>query len=163
MSHSLAISKTFTVHQNKDAQSVPGSEQLTVYTVITKNSLICLMIYILEKRAQHLPILGDFPLYTATKSVSWWSLNSTPKNLPRSQTGRWRPYLPKFFQLIQTWNRILTSSFLTLYILHELQFCRTWHLLLFIVLPQFNLKAAVTVVADSSPTFTHNLTVMYVY
>jgi hypothetical protein len=29
-------------------------EQLTVYTVFTKNSLICLMIYILKQRAQHI-------------------------------------------------------------------------------------------------------------
>jgi len=73
MCHSFAISKNFTVHQNKDAQSVPSPEQLTVYTLITKNSLMRLIIYILKQRAQHLlvgnpsilgnlPILGDFLL-----------------------------------------------------------------------------------------------------
>jgi ABC-type amino acid transport system permease subunit len=37
-------------------------EQLTVYTVITKNSLMCLMIYVLKQRAQRLPILGNLPI-----------------------------------------------------------------------------------------------------
>ena len=36
-------------------------EQLTVYTVITKNSLICLMIYIFEQRTQHLLVRNNAP------------------------------------------------------------------------------------------------------
>ena len=54
MAHSLAISKNFTAHQNKDAQSVPKPEQLAVYTLITKNSFMCLIIYILKQTALHL-------------------------------------------------------------------------------------------------------------
>jgi len=46
---------------NKDVQSVLKSEQLTVYTVITKKSLICLMIYILKQRAQHLLVRNNAP------------------------------------------------------------------------------------------------------
>ena len=61
MNYSLVISKNFTAHQNKDAQSVPKSWELTVFTVIAKNSLICLMIYILEQRAQHFLVWNNAP------------------------------------------------------------------------------------------------------
>ena len=61
MSHSLAINKNFTAHQNKDVQSVPNTEQLTVYTVNAKNSLICLKIYILKQRAEQLLVWNNAP------------------------------------------------------------------------------------------------------
>jgi len=49
MSHSLAISKKFTAHQTKTHIQYRSPEHLTIYTVITKNSLFCLMIYILQQ------------------------------------------------------------------------------------------------------------------
>jgi len=45
MSHSLAINKNFTAHQNKK-----------VFTLIRKNSLVCLIIYILKQRVQYLVV-----------------------------------------------------------------------------------------------------------
>jgi len=51
MTHSLAISKNFTAHQKKTPIQYRSPEELTVYTVITKNSLIYLMIDILKQRA----------------------------------------------------------------------------------------------------------------
>jgi len=62
MSHSLGISKNFTAHQNKTSSQYQSLEELTVYNMITINSLICLMIYILKLRAQNLPVWNNsFP------------------------------------------------------------------------------------------------------
>ena len=151
---------------NNYPQYCPRWQYILIFT-ITTNSFVNNFIYRATSfdpkfRPSSSHDTRTWNIYTANKSVSWQSPTSIANYWPRSQT-RWRTDLPKFFQLIQTWNHILTSSFITLYILHEFQFCRTWHLLLFTVLPQFNLKAEVTVVADSSPTFTHYLTVMQVY
>jgi hypothetical protein len=40
--------------QSTPKKNTPSLEQLTVYSVITINNLICLMIYILKRRTQHL-------------------------------------------------------------------------------------------------------------
>ena len=53
MSYSIPIRKNFTAHQNTPSQ-YGSPEQLAVYNVLTKNSLVWLTIYILEQRAQHL-------------------------------------------------------------------------------------------------------------
>jgi hypothetical protein len=67
MGHSLAISKNFTAHQNKDTHSVPKSwatdrsycDYYTRWSVITKGSFMCLVIYILKQRAQHLLVWNN--------------------------------------------------------------------------------------------------------
>jgi hypothetical protein len=62
MSHSRGISKNFTLHKKKKTLSQYRSlGQLTVYSVITSNNLICLMSYILKHRAQHLLVWNNIP------------------------------------------------------------------------------------------------------
>jgi len=40
--------------KTKTPSQYRSPEQLTIYTLITKNSLMCLIIYILKQRVQHL-------------------------------------------------------------------------------------------------------------
>jgi hypothetical protein len=63
MSHSLAISKNVTAHQNEEAQSVPRSWANNRLYSDTRTSLICLMIYILKQRAQQLLVWNNAPLH----------------------------------------------------------------------------------------------------
>jgi len=52
-------------------------EHLTIYTLITKNSLMCLIIYILKKRVQHLLVLTNAPPHIRR-------LSPTPQHLTLS-------------------------------------------------------------------------------
>ena len=62
MGHSLVISKNFLRRiKTKMPSQYWSPEQLTVYTVITNNSLICLMIYILKQIAQYLLVWNNAP------------------------------------------------------------------------------------------------------
>jgi hypothetical protein len=86
MSHSLPISKNFTAHQNKDAQSVPKYWATERLYCDYKEQPHLLEDYILKQRAQHLlvwimhlPMLGDFTILLLGKqssllccSVSWY-------------------------------------------------------------------------------------------
>ena len=56
MSHSLGMSKISQRAETKTSHQYRSLEQLAIYNVIAINNLICLMIYILKQRAQHLMV-----------------------------------------------------------------------------------------------------------
>jgi hypothetical protein len=57
----LRVSKKFTTHQNQDTPRVLKSWALTLYSMITINNFICLMINIIKRKAQHLLVLNHAP------------------------------------------------------------------------------------------------------
>jgi hypothetical protein len=76
MDHRLGISKNFTVHQNKDIRQYWSLKQLTIYNVITSHNLICLMVYILKLRAQHLMVWNNaLPQIKKPPHNRWLSLS----------------------------------------------------------------------------------------